>query len=194
MIILQDVIGVDGKVNDMIYKNFIGGVWIESRTASKGHSATFENINLNAMKTIKDSFKIDIGYSDHSLGIEVPIAATSLGAKVIEKHFTLDKEMEGPDHKASLNPQELKMMVSAIRNIEASLGSFEKKPSKVELENITAARKSIIASCKIKQGDTFSPQNITTKRPGTGISPMKINEVYGKLATKDFTEDELITL
>lgn len=153
-----------------------------------------EDVNLLAMLTIKDNFKVRVGYSDHTLGIEVPIAAVALGAKVIEKHFTLDRSMEGPDHKASLEPNELKEMVKAIRNIEKSLGSGVKKPSASELKNKLIARKSIVASMRIKKGEIFTEQNITTKRPLNGISPMKWDNVIGRIAKKDFKEDDFIVI
>jgi len=154
----------------------------------------FEDVNLKAMLTIKETFKVNVGYSDHTLGIEVPIAAVALGARVIEKHFTLDKNLPGPDHKASLEPNELKAMVNAIRNIEKALGNGIKKPSKSEIKNIQIARKSIIAKKDIKAGEIFTEENITTKRPGTGITPMRWNEVIGKLARRDFKKDEEIEL
>lgn len=154
----------------------------------------FEDINLNAMLTIRDTFKVKVGFSDHSLGIEVPIAAVAMGAKVIEKHFTLDKEMEGPDHKASLEPKELAMMVQAIRNIEIAFGDGIKKPSKSEMNNIASARKSIVARSKINKGEFFSEDNICVKRPGTGISPMRWEEILGKKAKKDFDEEEMIEI
>lgn len=153
-----------------------------------------ECVNLRAMNTIKDELNVEVGYSDHTLGIEVPIAAVAMGAKVIEKHFTLDKNMEGPDHKASLEPQELKEMVLRIRNIEKALGNGKKEPSESELKNLAAARKSIVADRKIKRGEIFTEDNITCKRPGNGISPMKWEEVIGKIAVKDFDEDEMIVL
>lgn len=153
-----------------------------------------EDVNLKAMLTIKEAFKADIGYSDHTLGIEVPIAAVAMGASVIEKHFTLDKNMEGPDHRASLEPHELKAMIRAIRNIEKALGDGIKKPSKSELKNIKVARKSIVANCTIKKGEKFTEKNITVKRPGNGISPMRWDEVIGKVANKDYKEDELIEI
>ena len=152
----------------------------------------FEDVNLRAMLTIKEEFSVDIGYSDHTKGIEVPIAAVALGAKVIEKHFTLDRNMEGPDHKASLEPHELKAMVDAIRNIEKSLGDGIKKPAKSELKNMAIARKSIIAKRNIKAGEIFTEKNLTVKRPGNGISPMKWFEILGKKASQNFDEDELI--
>jgi len=153
-----------------------------------------EDVNLRAMESLKNKFNVDIGLSDHSLGIEVPIAAVALGATIIEKHFTLSRSMKGPDHKASLEPNELKQMVLSIRNIETALGNGIKAPSKSEIKNLSAARKSIVASKFIKKGDVFSEENITTKRPGNGISPMKWFSVIGKQACKDFNEDEMIEL
>ena len=154
-----------------------------------------EDVNLKAMLHIQKEFGTKIGYSDHTLGIEVPIAAVALGAKVIEKHFTLDKTMEGPDHKASLEPYELKAMVAAIRNIEKAIsGTGLKAVSLSEQKNMSIARKSIVAKTNIKKGDTFSEKNITVKRPGTGISPMEWDNVIGQIADKDFEQDELITI
>jgi N,N'-diacetyllegionaminate synthase len=154
----------------------------------------YEDVNLLAMLTIKEAFKVKVGYSDHTLGIEIPIAAVALGASVIEKHFTLDKNMEGPDHKASLEPHELKAMIDAIVNIEKALGNGMKKPSKSELKNKDIVRKSIVAKREIKKGEIFTEDNITVKRPGTGISPMRWYEVLGKVAPKDYKEDELIKI
>lgn len=151
-----------------------------------------KDVNLTAMNTINKEFQIPVGYSDHTLGIEIPIAAVALGAIVIEKHFTLDKEMEGPDHKASLEPHELKEMVSAIRNIEVAMGNGIKVPSPSELKNKPIARKSIVASTTIKQGEVFSEKNLTVKRPGTGISPMKWDEVIGTTSSKNYSSDDLI--
>lgn len=153
----------------------------------------FEDVNLRAMLTIKEAFKINIGYSDHTPGIEIPIAAVALGATIIEKHFTLDKNLTGPDHKASLEPDELKAMVRAIRNIEKALGNAIKKPSKSEIKNIPIARKSIVAKRDIKKGGIFTEENITVKRIGKlGISPMMWNKVIGKKASKDIKKDNLI--
>ena len=154
-----------------------------------------EDVNLKAMLHIQRELGVPVGYSDHTLGIEVPIAAVALGATVIEKHFTLDKTLPGPDHKASLEPDELKAMVSAIRNIEKAIGGLGlKEVSKSEEKNKPIARKSIVASTDIKKGDIFTPENLTVKRPGTGISPMQWDEVIGKEAKRDFQEDELIEL
>ncbi|MBO7507421.1 MAG: N-acetylneuraminate synthase [Paludibacteraceae bacterium] len=154
----------------------------------------YGDVNLRAMLEIGDRFGVSVGYSDHTKGIEVPIAAVALGAAVIEKHFTLDRNMEGPDHKASLEPDELRNMVNAIRNIEQALGSGHKTVSESERKNIEIARKSIVAACHIKQGEMFTEENLTVKRPGNGISPMRWNEVIGKTATRDFDEEEMITI
>lgn len=154
----------------------------------------YRDVNLKAMLEIGKEFKVNIGYSDHTKGIEVPIAAVALGATVIEKHFTLDRNMDGPDHKASLEPNELKAMVSAIRNIEQALGTGHKTISESERKNIEVARKSIVAACPIKKGDMLSEANLTVKRPGTGINPMRWNEVVGTVAIKDFEEEEAIVL
>lgn len=153
------------------------------------------DVNLKAMLSIQKEFGTDIGYSDHTLGIEVPVAAVALGASVIEKHFTLDNKMEGPDHAASLEPHQLKEMVKAIRNIEQAIsGDGRKKPSPSEMKNIEVARKSIVASAMILKGELFTEENLSIKRPGTGISPMKWDEVIGKVADKDYKSDELIQL
>jgi N,N'-diacetyllegionaminate synthase len=154
----------------------------------------YEDVNLRAMVTIQNELGVKVGYSDHTPGIEVPIAAVAMGAVVIEKHFTLDKNMEGPDHKASLEPDEFAAMVQAIRNIEKAMGSSEKRPSPSEIKNMSIARKSIIAKRNIKRGEIFTDDNITVKRPGTGISPMKWFEVLEAAAIKDFVEDELIVI
>ena len=151
-----------------------------------------EDVNLRAMLKLKSEFQLPVGYSDHTLGIEVPVAAVALGASIIEKHFTLDKNMEGPDHRASLEPYELNRMVETIRDIEKALGDGEKKVSASERENIYVVRKSIVASTYIKQGDIYTEENITVKRPGNGISPMRWNEIIGQKAARDFEIDELI--
>lgn len=146
------------------------------------------------MDAIREKFGVEVGYSDHTKGIEVPIAAVALGATVIEKHFTLDRNMEGPYHKASLEPDELKAMVSAIRNIEKAVGDGIKRVTDSEKGNIAVARKSIVASRDIKIGEIFSEDNLTVKRPGTGLSPMRWEEVIGQVAKRDFSEEELIEL
>ena len=154
----------------------------------------FTDVNLKAMCAMKEHFHRAVGYSDHTKGIEVPIAAVAMGATVIEKHFTLDRNMEGPDHKASLEPDELKQMVDSIRNIELALGTGVKEPAESEKKNIEVARKSIVANRAIKAGEILTEENITTKRPGNGISPMRWKEVLGTVAVKDFEEDEFIEL
>lgn len=152
----------------------------------------YEDVNLLAMKQMRTAFKKQVGYSDHTVGIEVPIAAVVLGAEIIEKHFTLDKNMEGPDHKASLEPLELSQMICSIRHIEKSLGDGNKKRTASEQHNIAAARKSIVAKCAISKGDIFTEANLTVKRPGNGISPMRWKELIGTRAERDYLEDELI--
>lgn len=154
----------------------------------------FVDVNLKAMLTLKKKFGVEVGYSDHTMGIEIAVAAVAMGATVIEKHFTLDRNMEGPDHKASLEPDELCNLVESIRNVEIALGDGVKQPTETEIENIKVARKSIIARVPILKGEIFTTDNITTKRPGTGITPMRWNEVIGKQAKRDFLEDELIEL
>ena len=154
----------------------------------------YQDVNLNAMNSIKDEFGIQVGYSDHTSGIEVPIAAVALGAKVIEKHFTIDRNLPGPDHKASLEPHELKAMVGAIRHIEQALGNGIKKVSDSERANISVSRKSIVAACPIKKGEQLTEENLTVKRPGTGLSPMLWEDVVGTIAIKDYEEEDLIQL
>ena len=161
---------------------------------STEYPAPMTNVNLLTMVNMQKMFGVDVNYSDHTLGIEIPIAAVALGASVIEKHFTLDRNLPGPDHKASLEPQELKSMVKSIRNVELALGNGIKQLSVGELKNKSIARKSIVARCNIKQGELFSEKNITSKRPGTGLSPMLWDDVIGKSACCDFSIDELITL
>ncbi len=153
-----------------------------------------QDVNLRAMTSMADIFGVAVGYSDHTLGIEIPIAAVSLGAAVIEKHFTIDKNLAGPDHRASLDPAELNAMVAAIRNIEIALGDDIKKASASELPNRAKIRKSIFAAIPIKKDDAFSASNLCVKRPGTGISPMKWDDVIGRRAKKNFTIDEEIEL
>ena len=158
------------------------------------YPAPIEDVNLRAMETMRQKFGLKVGYSDHTQGIEIPIAAVAMGAYVIEKHFTLDRNMEGPDHKASLEPDELAAMVKAIRNVERALGDGIKTPSPSEIKNIPIARKSIVAKKKILKGELLTEENITTKRPGNGISPMRWNDVLGTRAVRDFCEDELIEI
>jgi len=153
-----------------------------------------QDVNLRAMCGIRDGFGVAVGYSDHTAGIEVPIAAVALGATVIEKHLTLDRNLPGPDHKASLEPDEFAAMVRAIRNIEQAMGDGIKRPSSSEAKNKPIARKSLVAAKPICAGEQFTAENVTAKRPGTGISPMRWEEVVGRVAARDFGEDELITL
>lgn len=154
----------------------------------------YGDVNLKAMVSMGERFGVEVGYSDHTRGIEVPIAAVAMGATIIEKHFTLDRTMEGPDHKASLEPDELKAMVSAIRNVEQAIGDGVKRVTESERGNMAVARKSIVAACDIKKGETLTEENLTVKRPGTGISPMRWEEVIGKKAKHNFAEDDLIEL
>jgi sialic acid synthase SpsE len=151
-------------------------------------------VNLRAMQSIGDAFGVEVGYSDHTQGIEVSIAAVAMGATVIEKHFTLDRNLAGPDHKASIEPVDLIAMVSAIRNIEKAMGDGIKRLTSSEIRNKAVARKSLVASREIKAGETFTLENIAVKRPGSGISPMKLEEVLGRSAKRIFCEDELIEL
>lgn len=156
------------------------------------YPAPMVEVNLLAMPGIREKFGVEVGYSDHTRGTEVAIAAVALGASVIEKHFTLDRSMRGPDHRASLEPEELKVMVTAIRNIEIALGDGIKRPTQSEIRNKHVARKSLVASRAIKAGEPFSVENVAVKRPGTGISPMRWDEVMGRAAPRDFSTDELI--
>jgi N,N'-diacetyllegionaminate synthase len=160
--------------------------------ANTEYPTPMNDVNLKAMVTMGKELNVEYGYSDHTLGIEVDIAAVAMGASCIEKHFTLDSNMDGPDHKASLQPEQLAEMVRAIRNIEKALGSHIKKPSKSELSNLQIVRKSIIAKTSIKKGEVFTQANLSIKRPGTGISPMKWDEIIGTKAKKNYNEDELI--
>jgi len=184
-----------GEIEDALDVLTTAGTQKESITmlhANTMYPTPMEDVNLRAMVTIGNTFDIAYGYSDHTLGIEVDVAAVALGAMVIEKHFTLDKTMEGPDHKASLEPHELKSMVSSIRNIEKALGSSVKKPTQSETPNIEIARKSIVASCNIREGEVLSEKNLAVKRPSNGINPMRWDEIIGTISTKNYNEDELI--
>jgi N,N'-diacetyllegionaminate synthase len=186
-----------GEIEDALDVLISAGTKKENITvlhANTEYPTPFEDVNLKAMQTIACAFGVKVGYSDHTLGIEVPIAAVAMGASVIEKHFTLDRNLPGPDHKASLEPNELKAMVEAIRNIEKALGDGIKKPSKSESKNIEIARKSIVAKRDIKRGEKFTEENLTVKRPGNGISPMRWDEIIGKTAVKNYKKDEQIRL
>lgn len=162
--------------------------------ATTEYPCPFEEVNLSAIQTIRSAFGIRVGYSDHTQGIEVPIAAVAMGATVIEKHFTLDRSMDGPDHKASLEPKELKAMVRSIRHVDMAKGDGIKKPAESEAKNKPVARKSIVAACPIHAGEAFSEANLVVKRPGTGLSPMLWDEVLGRRAPRNFAIDELIEL
>lgn len=153
-----------------------------------------QDVNLRAMCTLREETGLPVGYSDHTQGIEVPVAAAAMGAVVIEKHLTLDRSMEGPDHKASLEPEELRAMVQAVRNVEAALGDGVKRPSLSELKNRDVARKSIVAKRNIRKGEIFTEENLTAKRPGNGLSPMRWNEVVGLAADRDYGQDEMIVI
>lgn len=177
---------------ELLKKNGAGEITLLHCTTQ--YPTEYEDVNLKAMLTLEKEFGCKVGYSDHTRGIEIPVAAVAMGATVIEKHFTLDKTMEGPDHKASLEPNELSNMISMIRHLEKALGNGEKVPADTEIPNKAVARKSIIAKRDIAKGEVLSEENITTKRPGSGISPMKWNEVIGTKAIRDFVEDELIEL
>ena len=161
---------------------------------TSAYPAPYEEINLNAIATLRDRFKQNIGFSDHSLGVQASIAAVALGAKIIEKHLTLSKKLKGPDHKASLDPREFKFMVQSIRIVEKTLGDKRKKITKSEKENIYIVRKSIVASTRIEKNEKFSNLNITCKRPGTGISPLFFKKIIGKKSIKIFNKDDLISL
>lgn len=194
-VVLSTGMATLNEVRDALYILTNAGTQKENITvlhANTMYPTPMEDVNLNAMITIAKEFDIAYGYSDHTLGIEVDVAAVAMGASIIEKHFTLDNTMEGPDHKASLEPDELIAMVKSIRNIELALGSSVKKPSKSETPNIAVARKSIVAGTKISKGESFSENNLAIKRPGNGISPMRWYEIIGTIASKDYNEDELI--
>ena len=180
---------------EALYKNGLSKENLILLHCNTEYPTPFEDVNLKAMDALRKKFGVEVGYSDHTKGIEVPIAAVALGATVIEKHFTLDRNMEGPDHKASLEPDELRAMVCAIRNIEKAVGGDgTKHVSESERKNIAIARKSIVAACPIKKGKLLTEQNLTVKRPGTGISPMRWEEVIGTMAIKDFSEEDLIEI
>jgi len=161
---------------------------------STEYPTPMEHVNLQAMLSIRDACRVQVGYSDHTLGIEVAVAAVALGAAVIEKHLTLDCTMAGPDHRASLEPAEFTAMVASIRNIERALGDGVKRPSATEARNMSVARKSLVAAQPIVKGQPFTLHNVTVKRPGTGLSPMRLDEVLGRAAPRDFGADELIEL
>ena len=186
MSILQEI----GEALALLRENGAGEITLLHCTTE--YPAPYQDVNLNAIITLKERFHLPVGYSDHTKGFEIAVAAVAMGASVIEKHFTLDRNMPGPDHKASLEPDELAAMVKAIRNVEAAMGNGEKKPAESEIKNRVAARKSIIAACHIDKGDLFTDQNLTVKRPGNGISPMRWFEILGQTAVRSYEEDEMI--
>ena len=177
---------------NVLYKEGLSTNDITLLHCNTEYPTPFVDVNLKAMLTLKQCFGTKTGYSDHTKGIEVPIAAVAMGATVIEKHFTLDRTLPGPDHIASLEPNEMKQMVKAIRNIEQAMGNGLKQVTESERKNMAIARKSIVAATNIMKGETFTEKNLTTKRPGNGISPMRWNEIIGTTAARDFKEDELI--
>ena len=179
-----------GAALDILKKN--GAREIILLHCNTEYPTPYADVNLRAMQTMRDAFGVPVGYSDHTVGIEIPAAAVALGACVIEKHFTLDKNLPGPDHKASLEPGELAEMVRAVRHVEEALGTGKKEPSPSEIKNMVIARKSIVAAVAIRKGEAFTEQNLTIKRPGSGISPMRLHEVIGQTAARDYKEDELI--
>ena len=198
----EDVIMSTGMCDELDIQNAIDvlikyGIRKEQITllhCNTQYPTPYNDVNLTAMNSIKEMFGMKVGYSDHTQGIEVAIAAVALGATIIEKHFTIDRNLPGPDHKASLEPMELKAMVSSIRHIEHALGDGIKKVSDSERANISVARKSIVAACSIKKGDLLTEENLTVKRPGTGLSPMFWERVIGTKAVKDYEEEDLIVL
>jgi N,N'-diacetyllegionaminate synthase len=179
---------------DVLTKNGLNESEISLLHCNTEYPTPYVDVNLKAMLTLKQCFGVRVGYSDHTKGIEVPIAAVAMGAEIIEKHFTLDQSLPGPDHVASLEPNELEEMVKSIRNIDQAIGNGIKQVSDSERNNITIARKSIIAAKNIKAGEIFTEENLTVKRPGNGISPMRGDDIIGRIAKRDFIEDELIEL
>lgn len=190
---MSDLSDVENALNVLI-KSGANKKEITILHATSEYPCPVTEVNLRAMNTLQVKFGVNVGYSDHTQGIDIPVAAVALGACVVEKHFTLDRSMEGPDHKASLEPNELKLMVQSIRQVELALGDGVKRPTKGEMNNMAVARKSIVASRDIKAGEVFSLDTIAVKRPGSGISPMKWDDVLGRVAKRDFLADELIEL
>jgi len=185
------------EVRDAMVALLEAGVRKDSLTilhCNTEYPSPMQDVNLRAMLTIRDELGVRVGYSDHTVGIEVPIAAVAMGATIIEKHFTLDRALPGPDHAASLEPDELKALVSAIRNIERALGDGVKRPSASEEKNIPIVRKSIVAAGRIQKGEQFTPENLAVKRSGAGITPMRWDELIGRVAERDFLADDLIEL
>lgn len=190
---MSDIFDVENAL-DVLMKSGVDKQEITVLHATTEYPCPVSEVNLLAMKTLQAKFGVSVGYSDHTQGIDIPVAAVALGASVLEKHFTLDRSMDGPDHKASLEPNELKSMVRSIRYVEQALGDGVKSPTKSEMNNMAVTRKSIVASRDIKAGETFSLDTIAVKRPGSGISPMRWDDVLGRVAKRDFFADELIEL
>ncbi len=183
------------EINNALNQLYLSGTLkkdISILHCTSEYPAPFFDVNLKAMISMKNKFNVDIGYSDHTLGVEVSFAAVSLGAKIIEKHITLNRNLKGPDHKASLEPEEFKNLVKGVRNISLALGTSEKKITNSEIKNITMVRKSIVAKKDIKKGEIYTEDNLTTKRPAIGICPMRWNEMIGKISNKDYKIDDLI--
>lgn len=196
-VVMSTGMSVPEEIEDALCVLTSGSLTVDDITllhCNTEYPTPMEDVNLRAMETLRRKFGTKVGYSDHTQGIEVPVAAVALGACVIEKHFTLDRSLPGPDHAASLEPDELALMVKSIRNVEKALGSGSKQVSPSERKNMAVARKSIVASRPILQGEIFSESNLTVKRPGTGISPMRWDEIIGFPAPRAFSEDELISL
>jgi len=197
-VILSTGMAVLGEIEDALNILIEAGTSKENITVlhcNTEYPTPYEDVNLKAMLTIKEAFKVEVGYSDHTPGIEISIAAVAMGAKVIEKHFTIDKSLPGPDHRASLDPNELQMMIRSIRNIEKALaGNGIKKPSKSEIKNINIVRKTIVAAKEIKKGEVFTEENLTVKRAGSGLSPMRWKEVVGRIALRDYEKDSIIEI
>jgi len=179
---------------DILVKSGTSKNEITALHCTSEYPAPFEDINLSAMLSIRLKHQVNVGYSDHSKGIEVAIASAAIGAQIIEKHITLDRQMDGPDHKASLEPDELKLMIKSIRNIEKAIGNGEKKIMASEAKNRVLVRKSIVAACDIIKGELFTTKNLEVKRPGSGLSPMSWDEVIGCRASRDFKQNEMIEL
>ena len=196
-IILSTGMSKLGEIEDALEVLTISGTQREKITllhCTTEYPAPLSEVNLKVIKAMREAFGLRVGYSDHTQGITVSIAAVALGATVIEKHFTLDRNLPGPDHKASLEPNELHELVKSIKEVEVALGSAIKKPTASEIKNIDIARKSIVAKINISKGETFTFENIDTKRPGGGISPMRLDEVIGRQAFRDFKKDEMIEM
>ncbi len=178
---------------DVLFEAGVARGHVTLMHATTQYPTAYPDVNLRAMQTLRNAFHVEVGYSDHTLGIEVALAAVAMGATVIEKHFTLDRDQPGPDHRASLDPGGMRALVTGIRNVESALGDGIKRPAPSELPNRAVARRSLVARRAIATGEAFSEENVTAKRPGTGMSPMRWDEVLGRLAHRSFEQDELIS-